>query len=146
MTGTVGLAEQLVSELVDSGATAVALTGSYARGDPTTNSDLDLMIVGEGQSNLTVRVGVLVAQSWASEDEYRGRFLDPSEVGSAVPGWRQALLLHDPEGRAGLLKQEAIRWSWELLDDRCDGWVAERVVAMRRRCRSSSMHLTTGGR
>jgi len=81
MSGTVGLAEQLVSELVDSGATAVALTGSYARGDPTTNSDLDLMIVGEGQSNLTVRVGVLVAQSWASEDEYRGRFLDPLRSG-----------------------------------------------------------------
>ena len=37
-------------------------------------------------------------------------------------------LLHDPEGRAGLLKQEAIKWSREVLDDRCDGWVAERVV------------------
>lgn len=36
------VAEQLVPELVENGALAVVLTGSYARGDATSASDLDL--------------------------------------------------------------------------------------------------------
>jgi predicted nucleotidyltransferase len=68
------LADQLVPELVTRGAVAVVLTGSYARGDAARASDLDLMIVGAGPNYLLdVRDGVLVAESWASEEAHRAR-------------------------------------------------------------------------
>ena len=123
------LAEQLVPEFVARGAVAVALTGSYARGDATSASDLDLMIVGDGADYvLDVRDGVLVAESWASEEAHRTRLNSVREVGSSVPGWREAIVLHDPEGVAIRLKDEALNWSWEQLGDRPDEWVAEQLV------------------
>ncbi len=123
------LADQLVPEFVAGGARAVVLTGSYARGDATDASDLDLVVVGDGPDYLLdVRGGVLVAQSWASEEVHRGRFMGPRDVGSSVPGWREAVILHDSDGAAARLKNEANDWSWERLGDRPDQWVAEQLV------------------
>lgn len=123
------LAQQLVPELVAGGARAVALTGSYARGDATDGSDLDLMVVGEGPDYLLdVRNGVLIAQSWALEETHRRQFTSPRDVGSAVPGWREAIILHDPEGVAADLQQAARAWNWEQLGDRLDEWVSEQLI------------------
>jgi predicted nucleotidyltransferase len=123
------LAGRLVPELVGEGAVAVVMTGSYARGNATDLSDLDLMVVGDGPAYaLDVRDGVLVAQSWASEDAHRARLRSPPEVGSSVLGWREAVVLHDPEGVAAELKRHAVGWGWEQLDPGCDEWVAEELV------------------
>lgn len=123
------LARKLVAELIHNGAEAIALTGSYSRGDATSASDIDLIVIGDGPSYLLdVHEGMLVAQAWASESEHRCRFADPGEVGTAIPGWREAVLLHDPHAVAASLKQEALDWSWKPLDDLCDAWVAERIV------------------
>ena len=125
------LAERLASELVERGALAVAITGSHARGDATKASDLDLMAVGQGPAYLLeVREGVLVAQSWASEQEHRARLASPGHVGSVVPGWREALILHDPDGIAARLQREAIDWSWDPHAGRCDEWAAEQVAGL----------------
>jgi hypothetical protein len=45
-----------------------------------------------------------------------------------VPGWRHAVLLHDPVGVASAIKQEALAWQWGLVADRCDEWVAESLT------------------
>ncbi len=115
--------------LADRGATGVVLTGSHARGEATGRSDLDLVIVGEGPSYL-LRVcdDVLVSESWATEDGHRAEFSHPSEVGSSIPGWRHAHILHDADGAAGRLKEVAQSWRWEDLGDRADAWVAEALV------------------
>jgi predicted nucleotidyltransferase len=122
------LAERLVPELVARGAQAVVLLGSRARGDATSASDLDLGVIGDGPDyRLDVRDGVLVAESWASESERRAAFARPGDVGSAVPGWREAVVLHDPLRAASRLKQEAEDWRWERCED-CDQWVAQQIV------------------
>jgi hypothetical protein len=125
------LAGRLVPELVERGARAVALTGSHAPGDATAASDLDLIVVGDGPAYLLeVHEGVLVAQAWASELEHRARLTRPGQVGSAVPGWRQAVILHDPHGTAAQLQREATDWTWEPHAEECDAWVAEEVTGL----------------
>ncbi len=129
MSSALELARQLVPELIEKGAKAVALVGSHARGDATSASDLDLVVVGDGPAYLLdVRDGVLVAQSWATEEEHRRRFDSPGEVGASVPGWREAVLLHDPGGVAASLKQEALDWGWARLGEPCDQWVSGKIV------------------
>jgi hypothetical protein len=125
------LADQLVPELAARGAVAVALTGSHARGDATSASDLDLIIVGDGPDyRLDVRDGILIAESWASAEAHRARLYSVDEVGSSVPGWREAVILHDSQGVAGCLKHEALKWGWEQLGNRADRWVAEQLVGL----------------
>ena len=125
------LAERLVPELVERGALAVALTGSHARGEATEASDLDLIVVGDGPAYmLEVREGVLVAQAWASEQEHRARLAHPGQVGSAVPGWSEAVILHDSDGVAARLQREAVGWTWEPHAEECDAWVADEVTGL----------------
>jgi hypothetical protein len=125
------LADALVPELAAQGAAAVALTGSHARGEAMPGSDLDLLVVGDGPAyRIDVRDGVLVAQSWATEDEHRARLNRPAAVGTCVPGWRAAVVLHDPSGIAGRLRQEALEWSWDPLGEDCDRWVAEEITGL----------------
>lgn len=129
MLSPLELAHQVGAELIQNGAEAVALTGSHARGSPTSASDVDLIVVGQGPRYLAeVRDGVLVAQAWSTQDEQRRRFADPGQVGAAVPGWREAVLLHDPHAVGARLKQEALDWTWEEIGDLCDTWVAEQLV------------------
>jgi predicted nucleotidyltransferase len=121
----------MVAELAARGARAVVVTGSHARGEAGGGSDLDLVVVGDGPGYLLeVREGVLVTQKWTTEAECRGRFLDPSTAGSYVPGWREALVLHDPYGIAEQLKREALSWEWMSLGTACDAWVAEEVTRL----------------
>jgi len=123
------LTHQLVAELIRDGAEAVALTGSHARGTAASASDLDFVVIGDGPSYLLdVREGMLVSQAWAHEEKHRQRFDEPGEVGTAIPGWREAVLLHDPDAIAASLKREALDWSWRRVEDLCDRWVAERLI------------------
>ena len=43
---------------------------------------------------------------------------ESGSVCTVVPGWREALVIHDPEGKAGPLKR------------RCDAWVAEEITSL----------------
>ena len=64
------LAERLALSLVDRGAQAVAIVGSWANGTATQSSDLDLAVIGNGpRYRLEVHYGVLVSQGWAGEDK-----------------------------------------------------------------------------
>jgi hypothetical protein len=119
----------MAGSLAAAGARAVALVGSHARCDATKESDLDLAVIGDGPHyRLEVRCGLLVSLGWASAEEQRRRLHDPSWLATHVPGWRQAVLLHDPEGLAAVVQREALAWRWEDVADRCDTWVAESVT------------------
>ena len=124
------IALQIKEELIEAGAQAVAVVGSHAFGDAGPESDLDLLAIGQPSYawSLQRRRGLLVSVSSRPLDEYRKSFTLPQDVCAVVPGWRGAVILHDPEGLAAALVREAGDWNWGPLERRCDAWVAEQVT------------------
>ena len=126
------VALEVADELAADGAVAVVLAGSHARGDAGPESDVDVLAVGsrEFSYRLLRRGGLLFSTSSRSFGSYREAFRDPGSVCAAVPGWREAVSLHDPTGIAAALIAEAKAWSWEPLAERCDEWVAEGITSL----------------
>ena len=97
--------------------TAVWLAGSHARADAVSHSDIDIGVIaepGDGPAyRLDRRDGHLLSVAWTTAEATRASFDDPAVLGAAVPGWRGAVLLHDPEGIAAALQREAQAWDWE---------------------------------
>ncbi len=123
----------LVDELAARGARAVWLAGSHARGDASTHSDIDVGVIAERQGagpgyRLDRRGGHLVSVAWTTAAATRASFADPAVLGGAVPGWRGAVLLHDPDGIGAALRDEARAWRWDDVAAACDRWVAEQVT------------------
>lgn len=122
----------LVDELVAKGAETVWLSGSFARGESGPHSDVDIGVIaaaGAGPGyRLEHRDGVLFSISWTTGEATSRSFSDPAILGAAVPGWRRALLLHDPAGSGTRLQEEARSFSWDRVAATCDGWVAEQVA------------------
>ncbi len=118
--------------LAGEGAEAVVLVGSQARGDYGPDSDVDVLAIGPQTFSFRLerRGGLLVSVSSRPPEAYRREMADPGSVGTAVPGWREAFVLHDPEGSAVSLIEEAKAWTWEPLGRRCDGWVAEEICSL----------------
>ncbi len=114
------------------GAEAVVLAGSQARVDAGPESDLDVYAVGPEtyEFRLERRGGLLVSISSRSFDAYRESFDDPGSVCKAVPGWREVIPIHDPEGLAAALIHEAQRWRWGPMKERCDRWAAEEITSL----------------
>jgi len=126
------VAREVAEELAGEGAEAAVLVGSHARGDAGPDSDVDVLAVGPRTFyfRLERRGGLLVSVSSRPPEAYRREMADPGHVGTAVLGWREAMVLHDPEGAAGALIEEAEAWTWEPLGRRCDGWVSEEITSL----------------
>jgi nucleotidyltransferase-like protein len=116
------------------GARAVVLTGSHARGNASAHSDIDLIaIVNRARQErawrpISRRGGYLVTVAWETPASVRAAFRDPALFPTFVPGWRDSIILDDPDGVALRLQRRAQRWSWEEVADVCDTWVAESIV------------------
>lgn len=123
------IAQELAAEMRSRGASAAVLMGSYVRGDAHAESDIDLTFVGRDEPGRLERRGDhLVSITWRAVDSIRSGLRNPAEVGGLVPAWRQAMVIHDPDGIAARLKQEADAWSWEPIGSACDRWVAEQIT------------------
>jgi len=115
--------------LVGQGAEAVVLMGSHVRGDAYKESDLDIHALGRGPHYRLERYqGFLISISWSTARQDRQAFKDPGKVGGVIPAWRNAVIIHDSQGIAKALKQEAQEWRWDSLGRRVDRWVAEELT------------------
>jgi len=74
---------------------------------------VDVLVVGPRTFifRLGRRGGLLVSARSQPFEAYRREMADSGSVCTAVPGWREALVLHDPEGKAGALIEEARAWT-----------------------------------
>jgi hypothetical protein len=126
------LAEGKADELVDAGAQAVVLMGSFARGDETAFSDLDLLALGDGPAyRLELQGGQLLAINWSSVSAIESSFASPERAGYAVQGWRDALILRDATRLAARLQQRAREWDWSEPGDRAiDRYVADELCGL----------------
>lgn len=122
--------QEAARELMQAGAVAVMLTGSRATGNATAESDIDLYAIGNGPEYLLERRGdFLVSVSWRREDEIERSYSSPADIGVLVPGWRQAIILTDPDGVAARLAERATAWTWDVIgDDPLNEWVAEQLT------------------
>jgi hypothetical protein len=121
--------QALAHRLAGQGAEAVVVFGSWVRGDAYEESEVDIHAVGKRPHGMLERYhGFLVSVSWATSRQNRQAFKDPSKVGGIIPAWRNAVILYDPTGTAKALKQEALRWQWDILGKRADRWVAEELT------------------
>ncbi|MGB3634463.1 MAG: nucleotidyltransferase domain-containing protein [Rubrobacteraceae bacterium] len=106
-------ASHVAGELADAGAIAVVVVGSFARGEAGPDSDLDLLVIGAESylPQLSLRDGLILSVSSQPFEIHRESFGQPELMCNAVSGWREALVLHDPEGLAARLIREANDWS-----------------------------------
>ena len=114
-------ARLVAEELVERGASAVVLAGRGARGAGP-ESDPDIVKVGPEESSwrLERRDGFLVSVSTRPFERHREAFALPQKVCSPVPGWREALVVYDPDGLAASLIEEVRAWTRGPLERRCD--------------------------
>jgi hypothetical protein len=129
------VARAVTREAVRDGALAVVLTGSYARGDASAHSDIDLIAVlrtappdRKWPRPISLRQGHLVTVSWDTAASTRASFRDPRLFTTFVPGWRAAIILHDARGVALRIQAQAREWTWESVADAADAWVAEEIT------------------
>jgi predicted nucleotidyltransferase len=123
----------LVDELVRDGAGVVWLAGSYARGDAGPYSDLDIGALTDGNKrgrSFRLYAGMLTSIVWTTADATRASFRDPSQIGGSVPGWRSAVLLHDPYEAGNKLREEALAWTWDEVSGSCDRWVVGQFLQL----------------
>ncbi|MCB9454073.1 MAG: nucleotidyltransferase domain-containing protein [Anaerolineaceae bacterium] len=113
------LLKTLVKEFTTENTVAITLTGSYARGDATPYSDLDIIHYVRqrpaGQEAYTLRYvdGVLVSLTTLTLDERRADLTRPEAVWWCVAGLQQARVLVDPEDDFAGLQAEANAVEWD---------------------------------
>lgn len=113
-------------------ARAVALTGSIATGTDHPDSDIDLIALTETPRETEIRSveGRMVTIGWKSLDEVEAAFAHPWEAGAAVPAWRTARILSDPEGLLARVKATAEAWDWTRIAAEADRWAADGIVGL----------------
>ena len=124
---------RLVSELENEQVTAIILKGSYARGEGTVYSDIDLTVFVCSEPDQThhrsfYRDGRLINIEIHTIESYRKLFLLPQWAIFAVPSTREACILLDKDGAFKRLQQEAKEWTWEPLQDAANCYACETLL------------------
>ena len=126
---------RLVAEYATPDIVAVALAGSYARGEATRWSDVDIIryatalpMRSEERYTLAIREGRLVSLSTTTIAAKAAEIAKPEEAIFVVPGLRQARILHDPTDALAALHQRARDFTWEPLREAANAWASEMVM------------------
>ena len=127
----------LVAEYATDGIVAVALAGSYVRGDANRWSDVDIIRYAatmpetiEGRYTLAIRDGRLVSFSTTTIAAKAAEMTRPETAIFVVPGLRQARILHDPTGALAALHQQARDFTWKPLQSAANAYASEMVMGL----------------
>jgi len=121
-------AREVAARLAGERAEAVVVVGSRVRGDAHDHSDLDLIALGRGPvRRLEVHEPFVVSVQWRTPAQVRDGFTNLVDL-STIPGWRHAVIVHDPVKQAAALKREALAWTWQTVGPRIDAWTAEQIT------------------
>lgn len=131
------LLQRLVADYTTEDTVALALAGSYARGDATRWSDVDIIryattlpAASEAQYTLAMHSGRLVSLSTTTIAAKQAEISQPERAIFAVPGLRQARILHDPTGALAALHQQARDFTWEPLRTAAHAYASEMVLGL----------------
>ncbi|MEO7020704.1 MAG: nucleotidyltransferase domain-containing protein [Ktedonobacteraceae bacterium] len=130
-----GLLDQLIKELDTEDVAAIMLHGSYARGEATPYSDIDLVRIVQEASSLprqkqySWREGYLISLSSRPISTYQQWFTIPEEAIFRVRGVQEALILLDKDGTFPAFQQEAQAFRWEPLQKAADEYISQLLLA-----------------
>jgi hypothetical protein len=140
MTAIEALLRQLVDELTDGNTIALALTGAYIPGQPTTPySDVDVLRFvrilppEEQRQHLRYMGETLVSVTTGSIMAERKKLARPEMAVWTVLSLKQARPLYDPEGLFAALQSEAHHFRWDNeIQRHADIFASERLMRLAR--------------
>jgi predicted nucleotidyltransferase len=125
---------QLAQQLLNENVHAVALTGSFARGDAAADSDLDLVCLVNDPNliskpeQLHVELGRLVSTTYVTLAHKLRELTQPQWVIHAAPAWQDARVLVDREGALAQLQEAAHAVDWTALRPAAVTYAAEQLT------------------
>ena len=136
--------KSLIARLNQAGVAGLALVGSYARGQNTPHSDVDVEIFVEAlpPETYTLRYidGHLVSLKYITIEKEYESLTQPEIAIWAVPGIRQMVILVDGSGRLAELKQAAQNFNWHGLQTAADEYAVEELMGC-----AEEVHKIIGG-
>ena len=126
--------DALLAKLTDADTVGFLLTGSYARGDATPFSDVDLIkftnVVPTVRSAVRYEGGRLVTISITTVDDKMQEMSKPETAIWAVPGIRQAKVLADSDGSITALKAAAQTFEWTPLQPAANHYACNELAGL----------------
>jgi len=113
---------------------AIALLGSYARGDAGPFSDVDLLFLMAADAPPPTRTsflveGRLVTVNAVRPDQIDGWFTEPEQAVNGVAALRDALPVEDPDGLFAGVQHRARAFAWnEALQAKADRYASREMV------------------
>lgn len=118
-----------------SGSVGMLLTGSFARGDATAHSDIDLLKFMHDASQdpakryvLYTRQGYLISITTTSVDEKEKEMQLAQQAIWCVPGLRQSQVLYDPWSYLHHLRKKAFQFEWEPLQKQANQYASLEIM------------------
>ena len=135
MTLSDSFIQSILDRIDTSDAIGVGIVGSYARGQASQYSDVDVDIyvnkMPENENDhLTAHYwdGKLVSLSHTLLNEEHAALTDPKRAIWAVPGLRSMKILLDKDGSLNALQEAAYKFEWLPLQPAADEYAGEEVV------------------
>jgi hypothetical protein len=126
--------DSLIERFREPEIVAIVLMGSYARGEATEFSDIDLVRFyagndGPEEADTFLVGGHYVVVSNVSPAEVAAWFSEPEPASAAIAGVRSGKALWDPEGYFGTIQQQARVFVWdEEMQAKADQWCSAQMV------------------
>jgi len=133
--------QAMTPQLLRDDVLGIAVVGSYARGDATQYSDVDVIALLSPTTQLPeepkidLYLGIYRVVQYRTEAQMRKSLTDPARAIYDVVGLQQMLILYDPLGILRKLQWEAERFVWdEAMVAKADGLLNREMLGWQEEC------------